>query len=199
MTARLAVLISGRGSNMAAILRESREGILKGLCEVAVVVSNKCSAAGLETARNAGVPAICVPSRGKKRREFEEELIETLEPYKPDYIILAGFMRILTPLFINRYRNRILNIHPADTAQFQGIGGYEWAFEKGLKETKITVHLIDDGVDTGPVIAQKRVDLRGADTLEEVEKRGLAVERTFYSQVIRDVLTGKVKIKEIQS
>lgn len=199
MTARLAILISGRGSNMAAILRESREGILKGLCEVAVVVSNKCSAAGLETARHAGVPAICVPSEGKKRRAFEGELIETLEPYKPDYIILAGFMRILTPFFIHHYRNRILNIHPADTTQFQGIGGYEWAFEKGLKETKITVHLIDDGVDTGPVIAQKTVDLKGADTLEEVEKRGLAIERTFYSEVIRDILTGQLKIKEIQS
>ncbi|KUK55733.1 MAG: Phosphoribosylglycinamide formyltransferase [Marinimicrobia bacterium 46_47] len=192
MTARLAILISGRGSNMAAILRESREGILKGLCEVAVVVSNTCSAAGLETARKAGIPAICVSSKGKKRREFEEELIENLDKYRPDYIILAGFMRILTPFFIHRYRNRILNIHPADTAQFQGIGGYEWAFEKGLKETKITVHLIDDGVDTGPVLAQKTVDLRGADTLEEVEKRGLAVERSLYSQVIRDVLTGKI-------
>lgn len=192
MTARLAILISGRGSNMAAILRESREGILKELCEVAVVVSNTCSAAGLETARKAGIPAICVSSKGKKRREFEEELIENLDKYRPDYIILAGFMRILTPFFIHRYRNRILNIHPADTAQFQGIGGYEWAFEKGLKETKITVHLIDDGVDTGPVLAQKTVDLRGADTLEEVEKRGLAVERSLYSQVIRDVLTGKI-------
>lgn len=199
MTARLAILISGRGSNMSAILRESREGILKGLCEVAVVVSNKCSAAGLETARSAGIPAICTPSKGKKRRAFEERLIETLEPYKPDYIILAGFMRILTPFFIHCYRNRILNIHPADTAQFQGIGGYEWAFDMGLKETKITVHLIDDGVDTGPVVAQKTVDLSGADTLEDVEKRGLAIERIFYSEVIRDILTGQLKIKEIQS
>ncbi|MCD6235083.1 MAG: phosphoribosylglycinamide formyltransferase [Candidatus Marinimicrobia bacterium] len=199
MTARLAILISGRGSNMAAILKECREGILKGLCEVVLVISNKDSATGLETARKAGIPAVCVSSKGKKRREFEVELIESLEPYKPDYIILAGFMRILTPFFIHRYRNRILNIHPADTARFQGIGGYEWAFEKGLKETKITVHLIDDGVDTGPVLAQRTVDLRGAETLEEVEKRGLAVERAFYSEVIRDVLTGKIHIQEIQS
>lgn len=191
MTVRLAILISGRGSNMKAILEESRDGILKGLCTVSVVVSNVCDAAGLETAREAGVDALCVPSKGKKRQAFEMELIETLEPYKPDYIVLAGFMRILTPYFINHYRNRILNIHPADTSLFQGVGGYEWAFEKKLKETKISVHFIDDGVDTGPVIAQRTVDLRGADSLEEVQNRGLKVERQFYSEVIRDVILNK--------
>jgi len=191
VTVRLAILISGRGSNMKAILEESRDGILKGLCTVSVVVSNVCDAAGLETAREAGVDALCVPSKGKKRQAFEMELIETLEPYKPDYIVLAGFMRILTPYFINHYRNRILNIHPADTSLFQGVGGYEWAFEKKLKETKISVHFIDDGVDTGPVIAQRTVDLRGADSLEEVQNRGLKVERQFYSEVIRDVILNK--------
>lgn len=191
MTARLAILISGRGSNMKAILEESRDGILKGLCTVTVVVSNVCDAAGLETAREAGVDALCVPSKGKKRHEFETELIDVLEAFKPDYIVLAGFMRILTPCFINRYRNRILNIHPADTSLFQGVGGYEWAYDMKLKETKITVHYIDDGVDTGPVIARRTVDLRGADSLEEIQNRGLKVERKFYSEVIRDVILNK--------
>ncbi len=195
MTVKLAVLISGRGSNMKAILEESRSGILKGLCKVAVVVSNRCDAPGLDTAREAGVDALCVPSKGKKRQEFEMELAEVLEPYKPDYIVLAGFMRILTPWFINLYRNRILNIHPADTDKFQGVGGYEWAFENNLQETKITVHYIDDGVDTGPVIARKTVDLRGADSLEEVRHRGLKVERQFYSEVIRDVILNKESVQ----
>ena len=195
MTARLAILISGRGSNMKAILDESRDGILKGICNVVVVVSNMCDAAGLNTAQEAGVDALCVPSKGKKRQEFETELIEALEPYKPDYIVLAGFMRILTPYFINHFRSKILNIHPADTALFQGVGGYEWAYENKLTETKITVHFIDDGVDTGPVIAQKTVDLRGADSLEEIQIRGLKVERKFYSEVIRDVILHKENIQ----
>ncbi|MDD3806850.1 MAG: phosphoribosylglycinamide formyltransferase [Candidatus Marinimicrobia bacterium] len=199
MTARLAILISGRGSNMSAILHETQEGILKNLAEVVVVVSNVCSAPGLDIARAAGIPALCVPSEGKKRQEFEKELLNALASYHPDYIILAGFMRILTPYVVHHYPNRIVNIHPADTSQFKGIGAYKWAFEEGLEETKITVHLIDEGVDTGPVLAQKTVDLRGATTLEDVEERGLAVEHTFYSEVIRDMLTGKINIQEIKS
>ena len=98
-------------------------------------------------------------------------------------------MRILSPLFIRAYRNRIINIHPADTAQFQGLGAYVWAWENGLQETKITVHFVDEGIDTGPVIGKETVDLRGAQSLEEVERRGLAVEHRFYSEMLRKVFT----------
>ncbi len=184
MKKRIAIFISGRGSNMETIVRNVQDGILKDVCEVALVLSNKENAYGLTVAESLGVPTAVIVSKGKKRAEFEQELIDFLKPYQIDYIVLAGFMRILSPLFVRAYKNRIINIHPADTAQFQGIGGYEWAYEKRLQTTKITVHFVDEGVDTGKVIAQKEVDLRGAESLEEVEKRGLKVEHEFYSDAL---------------
>ena len=185
---RIAIFISGRGSNMEAIARQVQDGILKDVCEIALVFSNKPQAKGLEIAKKFGLPVAAIPSKGKSREAFEREVLELLQPYRIDYVVLAGFMRILSPLFIRAYKNRIINIHPADTRLFQGVGGYEWAFENKLPSTKITVHFVDEGVDTGPIIAQREVDLRGADTLEEVERRGLAAEHEFYSQALRKVL-----------
>lgn len=188
---RIAVLISGRGSNMEAILKEARDGILKDCCQVVLVVSSRCNAPGLTIAQNMGVEAICVESNGKTCTAFDRQLLEALEPYALDYLVLGGFIRILSPLVIERYRQRIINIHPADTALYQGARGYAWAFETGRYSTTITVHYVDEGTDTGPVIAQTDVDLAGAKTLEEVEKRGLAVEHRFYSQVLQQVFTGR--------
>jgi phosphoribosylglycinamide formyltransferase-1 len=187
MKKRIAVLLSGRGSNMEKIVRNAQNGILKEVCEVVLVLSDKEGAYGLKAAEALGVPTAVIPSKGKKRAEFEQELIDFLSPYRIDYIVLAGFMRILSPLFVRAYKDRIINIHPADTKAFQGIGGYDWAFENKLQSTKITVHYVDEGVDTGRIIGQKEVDLRGAETLEEVEKRGLAVEHTFYSEALLEL------------
>jgi len=182
-------MISGRGSNMEVILRQAKEGILRDCCEVALVFANRADAAGLETARAAGVPTASIESRGRKRRRFDREVLELLEGYRPDYLVLAGYMRILSDLFVEAYRGRIINIHTADTARFQGVGGYDWAFDNKLNETKISVHYVDEGVDTGPVIAQEVVDLTGADSLSEVERRGLAVEHRFYSEVLRQLFS----------
>ncbi len=184
---KLAVLLSGRGSNMAAILQHTRDGELAGLAEVALVVSNCPDAKGLETAAAAGVPTAVVPTR-RPRAAFERELIAAIEPYSPDLIVLAGFMRLLSPVFVGHYRHRILNIHPADTRSHQGLDGYGWAFAQGLSETLITVHRVDEGLDTGPIVGQARVDLRGAASLAEVEQRGLRVEHQFYSAMIRRAL-----------
>ena len=186
---KIAIMISGRGSNMEVILRQAMEGILRDCCEVALVFANRADAAGLETARAAGVPTASIESRGRKRRRFDREVLELLEGYRPDYLVLAGYMRILSDLFVEAYRGRIINIHPADTARFQGVGGYDWAFDNKLNETKISVHYVDEGVDTGPVIAQEVVDLTGADSLSEVERRGLAVEHRFYSEVLRQLFS----------
>ncbi|MHB2153405.1 phosphoribosylglycinamide formyltransferase [Calditrichota bacterium GD2] len=191
MKKRIAIFISGRGSNMEAILKQVKDGILKDVCEVALVFSNKPAAKGLAVAEKYGVLTAAIPSKGKTRADFEREVIELLKPYRVDYIVLAGFMRILSPLFVRAYKNRIINIHPADTNQFKGVGAYEWAFENKLAETKITVHFVDEGVDTGPIIAQRTVDLRGATTLEEVEKRGLKVEHQFYSEALKKVFSGE--------
>jgi phosphoribosylglycinamide formyltransferase-1 len=152
---RIAILISGRGSNMAAILRNAQEG-------------------------------------DRERREFDGEVVALLEPYRLDYLVLAGYMRLLSPVVIDRYRNHIVNIHPADSRAYQGIHGYRWAFERGLERTLVTVHLVDEGIDTGPILAQAEVDLRGAGSLSEVERRGLAVEHHFYSAVLADLFAGSI-------
>jgi phosphoribosylglycinamide formyltransferase-1 len=159
---------------------------------VAVVVSNQPGAAGLAIARDLGVPTACVESRGKSRERFDAELLDVLEPYRVEYVVLAGFMRVLSAVFVRRFQDRIINIHPADTALHRGLGGYEWARARGLEQTAITVHLVDEGLDTGPVIARCPVDLRGAGSLAEVERRGLAVEHRFYSEVLRKILDGSL-------
>ena len=138
----------------------------------------------------------CIESKGKKREDFDQEVVDFLKDYNIDYIVLAGYMRILSPVFISAYRNKIINIHPADTSEFQGVGAYEWAFENKKEFTKITVHFVDEGVDTGKVIGKQVVDLRNCKTLEEVEKIGLATEHAFYSEALRRVLSGEYKMEE---
>ena len=183
---RLALLISGRGSNMLNVLNHTTQagGRLYGAATVCVVVSNKPQAPGLGAARQRGVPALCVPSAHREREAFESDLISILGDFQPDFIVCAGFMRVLTPLFIDAFRGRIVNIHPADTLAYQGPHGYKWAFEKQLAETFVTVHWVDRGVDTGEVIARAAVDLRGATTLEEIERRGLLVEHQLFPEAL---------------
>lgn len=196
MKKNIAIFISGRGSNMVALLKNIQDGILKDLCQVELVFSNKPDAPGLKIAKDHGVPTACIESKAKKREIFDQEVVDFLEDYNLDYIILAGYMRILSPVFISAYRNKIINIHPADSAEFRGVGAYEWAFANKKDFTKITVHFVDEGVDTGPVIGKQVVDLRGCKTLEEVEKVGLATEHAFYSEALRRVFDGEYKLEE---
>lgn len=187
---RLAVLLSGRGSNMEAVVRHTREGgVLHGVAEVVVVASNLPDAKGLDIARSMGIATRVVPHLGRLRSEFEAELVRQLDPFQPDLIVLAGFMRKLSPLFVGHYPHRIVNIHPADTRQHQGLHGYQWAFERKLPDTCITVHYVDEGLDTGTIIGQCPVPIADAGSLEEVERRGLAVEHRFYSEMIKAALT----------
>lgn len=172
---------------MEAVIREVKSGVLKGIAEVTLVFSNNPDAAGLETAKKEGIETACINSKGKKRQEFDSEVIEMLSKYEFDYIVLAGYMRILSETFVKTFRKRIINIHPADTKKHQGLHAYDWAYENKLKETKITVHYVDVVVDTGEIIAQATVDLAGVKSLEEVEKRGLAVEHRFYSETLKNL------------
>ncbi|MCC3154502.1 phosphoribosylglycinamide formyltransferase [Hymenobacter sp. BT770] len=186
--ARLVILLSGRGSNMLSLVQATKTGALHGLAEVAVVFSNKPDAPGLALAASQGCPVASLPSQGRKREAFDAEAAALLQQYSPDFVVLAGYMRILSPAFIQPFAGRILNIHPADTHQHQGLHAYEWAFDNKLAETKITVHLVDEGLDTGPILAQEPVDLRGADTLAEVERRGLAVEHRLYAETLAELI-----------
>ncbi len=191
MKQRVAVLISGRGSNLERILHEAEAGCLSGLCGIVVVASNRGDAGGLAIAECHGVPACVVPSSGRSTEAYGRLLLAALEPWNVDAVVLAGFLRVISAEMVARYRDRILNIHPADTAAYQGAHGYEWAFEERLPETAITVHLVDEGVDTGRVLAQRRVDLRGATSLDDVVARGLRVEHALYSETIARWLCGE--------
>ncbi|MBN2495753.1 MAG: phosphoribosylglycinamide formyltransferase [Deltaproteobacteria bacterium] len=193
---RVAVFVSGSGSNLQAILDTCAEEGFP--AEVAVVVSNREDAYGLVRAREAGVPTVCVPQRGFASREaHEEEILRRLEPHRVELAVLAGYMRVVTPRLIdhfNRLRpdgHGVVNIHPADTRAYQGAHGYEFALgmlpehPERLSETRITVHFVDAGVDTGPIIAQRPVPVRADDGLDDLRQRGLAVEHRLYPEVIR--------------
>ena len=191
MKKRVAILISGHGSNMEAIIKNSRNGILKDHCEIVLVLSNRENAEGLQIASSYGIETTCIISKGKKREDYDLELVSFLKQYELDYIVLAGFMKILSSAFIKTFKNRIINIHPADTDKFKGLGAYEWAFKNRLDSTKITVHFVDNGVDTGKVIGKCNVDLKDAKTLSEVKNRGLKVEHKFYSEMLEKVFNEK--------
>ena len=184
----IVILISGRGSNMVALVQAVRHGILAGRCEIAAVIASRPGAPGLVLARELGVEAVALDARGMGRESYDDELLAALERSRADVVALAGYMRLLSPRVVARYRGRILNIHPADTARHQGLHGYEWAFNQHLPATKITVHLVDEGLDTGRVLAQREVDLHGAETLADVERRGLAVEHALYAEALGEYL-----------
>ncbi len=186
---KIAIFISGRGSNMKAIVEQCQNGILQGIVEPILVFSDQAEAAGLQYAQAQGISTATLSAKGLKRAEFDQKVLQLLEAYRPDYIILAGYMRILSPVFVQAYPQRIINIHPADTQQHQGLHGYQWAFEQQLPKTKVTVHFVDEGLDTGNIIAQTEVDLEGVNTVEEVERKGLAIEHQFYSKVLSQLFT----------
>ncbi len=188
MKPRVAILISGRGSNMVALAQSARDGVLAGHCEIAAVISSRPTAPGLEMAREMGLNTLALDAKTMSGEVYENALLAALENCRADVVVLAGYMRIVTPRIVETYRGRILNIHPADTKLHQGLHGYAWAFENKLITTQITVHLVDEGLDTGSILAQREVDLRGADTLAEVERRGLAVEHQLYAEALRDFL-----------
>ena len=188
LPARLAILLSGRGSNMLALAEAVRAGVLRGVAEVAVVFSNDPAAPGLAAAAGLGLPTASLASAGRKRAAFDAEVVALLQAYRPDYVVLAGYMRVLSPGFVQAFAGRIVNIHPADTRLHQGLHAYEWAYDNHLAATKITVHLVDEGLDTGPILAQQTVNLEGAASLAEVQRRGLAVEHALYPKTLRQLL-----------
>lgn len=177
---------------MLALAEAVRAGVLQGVAEIVVVFSNDQAALGLDSAAALGLPTDSLSSKGRKREEFDREVVAILQEYQPDYVVLAGYMRVLSPTFVRAFAGRIINIHPADTHQHQGLHAYEWAFDNRLAETKITVHLVDEGLDTGPILAQQVVNLVGADTLAEVQRRGLAVEHVLYAETLRNLITSTI-------
>jgi phosphoribosylglycinamide formyltransferase-1 len=176
---------------MAAILRAASHGRLAATAEVVLVCSNRAEAAGLECAQALGFETACLPSRGVGRAAHGAALLALLEPYELDWLVLAGYTRILSPPVVQRYWGRIVNIHPADSRKYRGLHGYRWAFEQGLSATFVTVHLVDEGIDTGPILTQAPVDLVGAASIEEVEARGLRVEHELFPATLERLWRGE--------
>jgi phosphoribosylglycinamide formyltransferase 1 len=182
----LAILLSGRGSNFIAIHEAILRGDLK--AEIGCVISNVAEATGLEKAREFGLRALCIPSKGLERIEFERKLIAALEVFSPALICLAGFMRVLSPEFICRYRGRILNIHPALLPSFPGMHAQRQALDYGARITGCTVHLVDEGVDTGRILMQRAVEIQEGDTEESLSARILKQEHDVYWRAIARML-----------
>ncbi len=190
---RLGILLSGRGSNFMAIAEAIREGRLPGT-EIAVVLSNLPDAAGLETARKLGLPAIAIPSAGRKRAEHDAEMIATLRAHRVDLVCLAGYMRIISPEFVRAFSNRILNIHPALLPAFPGLDAQAQALEFGAKVAGCTVHFVDEAVDHGAIILQRVVPVLDQDTAETLSARILDQEHIAYTEAIARVLSGQYSL-----
>ena len=195
---KLAILISGRGSNMQAILNSIKKQSIP--INPVIVISNKPTARGLRIAKRYGVKTEIVESKGFQgsRWEYDQKIIDVLSRYrithKNGLICLAGFMRILSPKFIKKYKNRIMNIHPAILPAFPGLDAQKRAIDSGVKYSGCTVHFVDEGIDTGQIIVQEVVKVRSDDTEETLAKRILAKEHKAYPKAIRLVAEKKIKI-----
>ena len=183
---KVVILISGRGSNMKAIVENVQKGILQNYCEVVEVFSNKPDAEGLGIATKMGLKTFSIASR--KEKNYNGLLFEHLKEITPDFIILAGYMKILDAKIVKYFERKIINIHPADTKLHQGLNGYKWAFRNKLSKTKITVHFVDEGLDSGEIIDQIEVDISNCQTLTEIECKGLKIEHKFYSECLKKIL-----------
>ncbi|HET6962794.1 MAG TPA: phosphoribosylglycinamide formyltransferase [Terriglobia bacterium] len=189
---RIGILLSGRGSNFEAIARQIDDGKLS--AEIGVVVSNVESAPGLQRARERGLNVFSASSKGLSREAFDRQVIHVLEENRVDLVCLAGFMRLLSPSFIQAFRNRILNIHPSLLPAFPGLDAQRQALEYGVKVSGCTVHLVDEGLDYGPIVLQAVVPVLDADTEESLSARILEQEHQIYPKAIQYVLDGQIRI-----
>jgi phosphoribosylglycinamide formyltransferase-1 len=190
---KIGILLSGRGSNFEAIANSIQAGRLH--AEIAIVISNRADAPGLESARQRGLHTQLIPSKGRIREEHDAEVIAALKQAQVDLICLAGYMRLLSPDFIRAFPNRIVNIHPSLLPAFPGMDAQKQALEYGVKVTGCTVHLVDEHLDHGPIILQKTVPVLDGDDVHILSARILEQEHRAYSEAIRLLLSGEVEIQ----
>jgi phosphoribosylglycinamide formyltransferase 1 len=190
---QVGVLISGRGSNLQALIDAAAAGRLGGA--IAVVVSNVEDAPGLDRARRAGIPAVFRDHRGRRREEFDEELAAILSRHAVDLVCLAGYMRLLSPAFIRAWAGRILNVHPSLLPAFPGLEAQRQALEYGVKVSGATVHLVDEGLDSGPIVLQEAVPVLPGDGPEELAARVLESEHRLYPRAVRLMLEGRCRVE----
>jgi phosphoribosylglycinamide formyltransferase-1 len=189
----LGILLSGRGSNFETIADNVASGKLD--ANIAVVISNRADAGGIESARRRGLTALVLPSKGKPREQHDREVVAALREHQVDLVCLAGYMRLLSPWFVQQFPNRILNIHPALLPAFPGLEAQTQAFDYGVKVSGCTVHFVDADLDHGAILVQKVVPVLDSDDEHTLAARILEQEHIAYSEAIRMVLEGKYRIE----
>jgi len=194
MTVKIAVLVSGRGSNLQAIIDSIEKGYIKNAA-VSVVISNKADAYALERAEKHGIGAVFLDPEGRDRAGYDREILKVLKQYDTDLLLLAGYFRLLGSEIIEAYRHRILNIHPSLLPAFKGLHAQKQAFEYGVKVAGCTVHFVDEGLDSGPIIIQKCVPVLPEDTEETLTARILEQEHIIYPEAVRLFVEGKLKVE----
>jgi phosphoribosylglycinamide formyltransferase-1 len=194
MTRRIGVLLSGRGSNFEALAESCAAGRILD-AEIALVVSNREGAPGIEKASSRGIPARVIPSKGLERETYDRQVVAALEESRVELVCLAGYMRLLSPFFVARYSGRILNIHPSLLPAFPGLEAQRQALEHGVKWSGCTVHFVDENLDAGPIILQATVPVRDDDTVDSLSARILAEEHRIYSEAVGIVLEGRYRVE----
>jgi phosphoribosylglycinamide formyltransferase 1 len=189
---RIAILLSGRGSNFEAIADSIDAGRLD--AEIAVVISNRPEARGLEIARQRGLNAVVIPSKGVAREVYDGLLVEELNKYDVALVCLAGYMKLLSPVMVRAFASRILNIHPSLLPAFPGLEVQQKALDHGVKISGCTVHFVDEDLDAGPIVLQAAVPVLDSDTADTLAARILKEEHRIYSQAIGIVLSGKYRV-----
>jgi phosphoribosylglycinamide formyltransferase-1 len=193
MNKRIGVLLSGRGSNFEA-LADSIAAARIPNAEIAIVLSNREGAPGLDRAKSRGIPTRAIPSKGLEREAYDRQVVAVLNEHQVDLVCLAGYMRLLSPYFAAAFPNRILNIHPSLLPSFPGLESQRQALEYGVKFAGCTVHFVDENLDAGPIVLQSVVPVADDDTEDTLSARILQEEHKIYSQAVRIVLEGRYKI-----
>jgi phosphoribosylglycinamide formyltransferase-1 len=194
MSNRIGVLLSGRGSNFEALADSIAAGRIPG-AEIILVISNREDAPGLRRAAARGIAARVIPSKGLEREAYDRLVVAELRRAEVDLVCLAGFMRLLSPYFIASFPRRILNIHPSLLPSFPGLEAQRQAIEYGVKFSGCTVHLVDENLDAGPIVAQAVVPVRDSDTAETLAARILVEEHRIYTEAVRLVLSGRFRVE----
>jgi len=193
MKKRIGVLLSGRGSNFEALAESAAAGRIPN-AEMAIVISNREGAPGIVRAKTRGIATRVIPSKGLEREVYDRLVAAVLDEHQVDLICLAGYMRLLSPYFVAKFPNRILNIHPSLLPSFPGLESQRQALEYGVKLAGCTVHFVDENLDAGPIIVQAVVPVKDDDTEASLSERILTEEHRIYSEAVRIVLEGKYKI-----
>ena len=190
---KLGILLSGRGSNFEAIARNIRSGALD--CEIGFVFSNRTAAPGLALARELGYPCASLESKGVDRTEFDAQVVDLLTAHSVELVCLAGYMRLLSGHFVSQFPGRILNVHPSLLPAFPGLDAQYQALTHGVKIAGCTVHLVDETLDSGPILLQAAVPVLDGDTVEALSERILVEEHKIYSEAIAWVVRGNYRIE----